>query len=459
MKAFSAILAVFLLAGQGLEAQVQPAADATSPAATRTAAQATAQAGAPAAGLSLAELRVLALSRSASLKKAGIAVDSSLLAERGDAYAWLPSITAGGKATYALGSGGALTGSASIAVTQQLWDGGKTSIQKKIDGLATESARVAARSAYLSALEEVDDAYYAVLAGGASVEAAQADLDAATAGLDLAAAKLEAGIIVKAELLKAQSEAAQAETALGQAKRNLLAASAKLASLTGLSLPLHLAPVDFQSYDGLITRLAALDDSALEGLVGGISAAAAKGNPSLKAAGYANEEARLAVDKARAGYLPLVSASMSNGLAWAEAGSGYSGSFTVSATIPLDLWNTALAVDKGKLEASSASTSLAEAGRSLDLDIRTAVYSWLSAARSIASSKKALDYAEGNYESVLESYRLSLASSSELSEAASLVSANRSAWNAARYGFLEGLAALRSLAGLESDDLLLALVP
>ena len=76
-----------------------------------------------------------------------------------------------------------------------------------------------------------------------------------------------------------------------------------------------------------------------------------------------------------------------------------------------------------------------------------------------SSSAKALDYAQSNYENVLEQFKLSSATTSDLSTAEALVSADETALITARYGFLSDLSALAVLAGLEDTSKLAALVP
>lgn len=453
IKALASFMAICIM---GAAAAQGAAAQATAPTAPATGQEA---ATAAATQVTLALARQNVLERSAALRKAGIAVDSALLTEKGEGYAYLPSVSAGAKASLAFGNPASLSGSASLSVTQPIWDGGAHAILLAIDKLATKEAQATARAALLSALETADSAYYAVLAGKDALAASQSDLDAAKASLDLAEAKLEAGIIAKTELLQVKAAAAASESSVSQAKRALQAATMKLASITGLSLPLEVANVDFAAYDKLMRTLSDLGDDGLEVLVEKVTASAAASNPSLSAALYASDRSGLSVDKARVGYLPSVSASWSNGLSFADTGVGYSGGLSISASIPLDLWNTAVDVSAARLAAQSSRIDYEETRRQLELDIRTAVYDWVSAARSIYSSRQALDYAESNYESVLESYRLSLSSASDLSDAAALVSTDRKAWNQARYDFLLGLSALRSLAGLETDDLLVGLVP
>jgi len=76
----------------------------------------------------------------------------------------------------------------------------------------------------------------------------------------------------------------------------------------------------------------------------------------------------------------------------------------------------------------------------------------------VSSSRKALDYAESHYQGILEQYRLSAASSSELSDAQALVSTSRKQLITALAQFRSNLAALRTLAGVESDELLLRII-
>ena len=123
------------------------------------------------------------------------------------------------------------------------------------------------------------------------------------------------------------------------------------------------------------------------------------------------------------------------------------------------MWNTQAAVDSKAIAARQAALDLDETQRTLNLEIEGVVFDSISSAQSVISSQKALDYAESSYQSVLERYKLSSASSSDLSDAELLVSTNRTALITARYQFLSSISSLRAYAGVESDDLLLTLVP
>ena len=259
--------------------------------------------------------------------------------------------------------------------------------------------------------------FYAALKAAATVDAAAADLDAARLRLSIAKAKAEAGVIAESDYLQAAAEAAGNETALNKARKALSSARAKLASLTGLPASTALVPVDFSSYDGLLLKLAALDESAADRLADAFMAMAEEANPALAGYALAARKATIAVDVARSAYAPSFSAGLSQGLGWgaADGFSVGSGSVTLSGSISLDLWTTANGVASARVAADSAALDAEEGARSLALDIDVAFNGLLSAASSIASSAKALEYAESSYRNVLEKFTLSSASASDRS--------------------------------------------
>lgn len=409
--------------------------------------------------LSLAKAREAALASSRTLQSSGLAVDAALVAERQQSYAMLPSVkaSAGASASYSSASkstiGDSLAASAKLTVSETVWDGA-SAVLAAIDRIATKSAREAAREAYFSVLSSVDSAYFSVLENEAIVEAAAGGLDSARLGLSIAEAKLAAGTITRTDYLEAESEASAKETALSQASRDLSIARRKLASLTGLKLPLPIEKVDFSRYDGLIRKVSAYTDEASETLAGSVRAAAYAANPSLSQSSLAVEKARAEVRSASAAYLPTVSASLSHSLSLA-ASDGLepaSGSLSVTASLPLDLWNTRAGVDAASIAARKAVLADEETRRGFDLDVDTAVYDCIAQARSVVSSEKAFEYATSHYANVLELYKLSSASASDLSTASALVSSSQQSLIGARYGFLSCISQIRSLGAFDSDE-------
>ena len=410
-------------------------------------------------GLTLAQTRTLALAQSRTLQIALAAVDTATIDERLQGFKLLPSIstTASAKAGVPWTSlQDSLNASLGVSVTQVLFDGG-ASVLSAIDSIATSAARAQARSQYFAVLDTADATYYAAAKASAAVEAAQSDLDSALASQAVAQAKLDAHMISAVAFLEQQATVVSKQAALVGAQGALSVALRTLASLTGLSLPLTLAPMEgATSADAVMQRFTALSDAQVDSLVAKIAEAAAKSNPSIAEAQLASQIAQKTVDYARAAYLPSVSASLNGGLG---VSGGLSGTLAITASLPLDLWNTQATVESRQIAARQAALKLAETQRTATISIQQAVYDSISSARSASSSQAALDYAERFYQGVQEQYRLSTASSADLADAALLVSTNRATRISSYYQFLGNLSTLRSLAGFESDELLLALVP
>ncbi len=415
--------------------------------------------------LSLAAARDLALSRSKSLKQALLAVDASLLEEKGAGYAALPSasVAVKGAFDYAGAASLSLTDaaavSATMSVSQTIYDGGANAILLAIDKLATKNARQEARAAYFAAVLSIDQAYYGVLEANAALEAALSDLAASKAHQDITQAKFDSGMVIKASLMEAQAETASKETALSQARKTLAVAKSSLKSITGTDA--QPAAIDQATYQRMLDRLMGLGEAETAALVAALRSSAAVNNPDIAAASIAVETAAKEIEQAKVGYAPTLAATWSHAASYSAAAGldlASGGSLTVALSIPLDYLSTRNAVESKSVGTAKAGLASQAAAESLELDIESDLYGLVSSASSVASSAKALDCAESNYAAKLELFKLSKASSSDLSDAQLLVSSSRSALISARYTFLKGLSALRCLVGMEAEDLYLNLL-
>jgi outer membrane protein len=419
--------------------------------------------------LSLKRARDLTLSRSATLHSALLAVDAASLAAQAQGYAALPTVTAsaGGAYDFALSGSAASpwSGSAGIDVSETLFDGGKTADLVKKYGFATEAARESFRSTRVTLIGQADAAFFAALEAQASVDAAASDLEAAKLRQTIAQAKIDAGSLSKSAYLQTEADTAGYETTLLVARKTLASAKAKMASLTGLPASTVLEQVDFSSYGVLLARLSSLNEATIDKLAADVTAIAKANSPTLAINSLTSQQARLSVAIAKKAYLPTVAAGFSQGLAYSQSsvtnqyGTTYPGSISLTATMNLDLWSTKNAVDSAAVASAQAELGADQGVTDLELSVVQALYEWISSASSISSAAKALEYAQSNYENVLEEFKLSSATTSDLSTAEALVSADETALITARYGFLSNLSTLAGLAGLEDEAALLTAVP
>jgi len=130
------------------------------------------------------------------------------------------------------------------------------------------------------------------------------------------------------------------------------------------------------------------------------------------------------------------------------------GGVTIKGSIPVDFWILKNKLDKSKIARDSAVIDYANTENSLDTDLQTALLNAFAQAGSVLSSRRSLEYTEKHFEYVMERYRLSQSSVSDLSDASSLFITSRNNHIKASYGFLQSLSRLRSLCTLDEERLM-----
>jgi outer membrane protein TolC len=320
--------------------------------------------------------------------------------------------------------------------------------------MAVGIARQEALREYFAVLDAADAAYYGALQAEAALEASEASLEAAALALSMAEIRLESGMIGYGDYLQALAEKEARETALNQARRDRTIGKVTLKNITGLAELPDAEEADFAAWEEIIQKLAELSEEGAAAFLESFRTTVTANNPALVKAALMNSRAEQAVSLAKRDYLPSLSAGVSSGINYSLRNGidAPSGRLSLSATIPLDFWVTKANVDKKEIALTEAVLDQQTAEVSLDLDIQTAALDLITLAMSVRSSLRADEYARRHYEQVLEQYRLSLASVSELSDAAALAGSNRTQYIKARYGFLSGLSRIRSLGSFPSDE-------
>jgi outer membrane protein TolC len=414
--------------------------------------------------IGIEEVRTLALANSRSLAKYNLAVMGTVLDERARIFSNLPSLSLGANASMSLWSAqnaapienpfDTLSSGASFSVSQKIFEGGKTLIQKAINEIASESARKDALSEYFNVLDSADNAYYAVLEYMAALEAEESSLQTALVSLSIAEVRLANGIINQGDYLKAMADKEARENSRNQARRNLALSVMKLKALTGLGDLPELRQIDFTGYGELILRLGNISDEEANLLYVELWKAIVSSNPSLAKAELASQRAEKNLSLTNRGYSPSLSASFSTGLNWTpNNGMEMSGGrVSLNLSIPVDYWVIANNVEKSKIARDSAALDYMSAEVSMETELQSTLLNVFSYAGSVSNTTLSLAYSERNFEYVMERYRLSQSSISDLNEASTLLINSRNNLIKARYGFLQSLSKIRSLGAFADEE-------
>jgi len=417
----------------------------------------------------LEQARLMALANSRSLAKYELSIRSSILDERNQLYAMLPSVSAGysASANYLqdwnnVNPADTLRAGATLSISQVIFQGGKSFIQKAISSIATESIRKDALAEYFNVLDAADNAYYAVLEAEAALEAEEASLQAAVLSLAIAEIRNINGMINQGDYLKAQADKETRENSRNQARRNVTLNIAKLKNLTGITGTVKLEQIDFNSYEKLLSRLSLVTDEEADKLYEMLWRLLVSSNPSLEKAVLSSQRAEKNLSLAWRDLSPTVSATIfSTGMNYSSAG-GFSttsqGGVSITGSIPLDFWVLSNRIEKSKIARDSAASDYINTEISLGYDLQNALLNSLAQAGSVLSSRRTLQYSETHFEFTMERYRLSQSSVSDMSEATSLFLTSRNNYNKAAYGFLQSLSKLRSLCAIEDEENLFSLL-
>jgi outer membrane protein len=419
--------------------------------------------------LNLEQARALGLANSRSLARYELSIRSSILDEKNQLYSMLPSVSAGynASADYLkdwefINPVDTFTAGASFSITQIIFQGGKSFIQKAISAISIESVRIDALSEYFNVLDSVDNAYYAALEAAASLEAEKSSLESANMALSIAKIRQESGMINQGDYLKALSDAESRENSYNQTRRNLILSLAKLKTLTGISGTVDLAPVDFSAYEDILARLAVISDEDADVLYEEFHKKVIASNPAFAKSLLNSKMAEKSHTLSKRDYAPVISATIfGTGLNYSTA-NGFSnssnGGVSIRGTIPVDFWLLNNKLEKSKLALESAAMDYKNTELSLETELQTALLSAFSQAGSVLSARRSLEYTEKHYQFILERYRLLQSSVSDLGDASSLFINSRNSSISGSYGFLRSLSRLRSLTALDDEKKLIAML-
>ena len=419
--------------------------------------------------INLEQARTLALANSRSLARYELAIRSSILDEKNQLYSRLPSVSADYRASMFyfrnwefVNPLDVFSTGASFSITQIIFQGGKTFIHKAISEIATESVRIDAKAEYFNVLDSVDNAYYAVLEAAASLEAEEVSLHAANLGLTIAEIRHGSGMINQGDYLKAMADKETRENSRNQARRNLALATTRFKNITGITETVIPEKIDFTSYEDVLSHLAGISDEDAGILYDRFRNLMISANPSFAKAVLNSQRAEFNYSLSRRDYAPTITASVFSSDFNYSVPNGFtsngSSGVTIRGSIPVDFWVLSNRMEKNRLALDSSAIDYINAESSLEQELLNALSNAYAQAGSVLSLRRSLDFTETHFEFVMERYRLSQGSVSDLSDATSLFISSRNNLNRASYSFLQSLSRLRSLCAIDDEEQLIKIL-
>jgi outer membrane protein len=409
--------------------------------------------------INLEQARTLALANSTSLAKYESAIRSSILDEKNQLYSMIPQVSADYRATMGyyknwefINPIDAFSSGVSFSITQIIFQGGKSFINKAISGIATESVRKDAQAEYFNTLDSADNAYYAVLEAVSALEAEEVSLQTAVLALSIAEVRQQSGMINRGDYLKALADKEMRENSRNQARRSLALCIAKFKSIIGIQAT-ELAPIDFTIYEDPLAYLAAITDEKADELYTYFWNIMASDNPSLAKAALGNKRAEMNYTLSKRDYAPTISATIFSSEFGYSAIGGFNtssnGGLSINGKIPVDFWVLGNRLEKSKIARDTEAINYTNTQNSLEQELLSALSNVFTQAGSVISLRRSLEYTESHFNYVMERYRLSQSSVADLNDATSLFISARNSLNRATYSFLQGISRIRSLCAMD----------
>ena len=276
----------------------------------------------------------------------------------------------------------------SVSFSWILWSGNKIESQISQAKLSLDSSQWGIAAARQQLKYNATDAYFKFMAARDAVKLAQESVARLERYLQDVKLQFDVGVVAKVDVLRSEVELAKAKQTLIEAQNTYDITMANLNNVMGLPLTTELKVKGDLSYAKFEQDLAVCVDLAL------------RQRPEIFQYTDAAKSAQEGITVAKAGYLPSVSATYTNGWSNTTFPGGNNHNWTVYLTTSwtfLDSGLTAGNVKKAVETYNKAQEQLRQTVDSVQLDVRSTFLSLKSAEQSIQTSSAAVGLAEEDY--------------------------------------------------------------
>ena len=276
----------------------------------------------------------------------------------------------------------------SVSLSWILWSGNKIESQISQAKLSLDSNQWGIAAARQLLKYNATDAYFKFMGARDAVKLAQESVARLERYLQDVKLQFDVGVVAKVDVLRSEVELAKAKQTLIEAQNLYDLAMANLNNVMGMPLTTELRVKGDLSYSKFEQDLATCVDLAL------------RQRPEIFQYTDAAKSAQEGITVAKAGYLPSVSATYTNGWSNTNFPGGNNYNWTVYLTTNwtfLDSGLTAGNVKKAVETYHKAQEQLRQTVDSVQLDVRSTFLSLKSAEQSIQTSSAAVGLAEEDY--------------------------------------------------------------
>ena len=308
----------------------------------------------------------------------------------------------------------------------------------------------------MSLINDIENKFFNVQEAILGLQIAQSDYDNALVYEEITDVRHAQGAISQADYFRIKADVQQKMVRFIINQSSYFTALQDLRLILNISEEIEIDEIEGTSLDeAQPTNPFPMDVNELQNLVNRLVIFGIENNLSLKNNELNLENLKKNVTTAAGNFMPSISLSYRKEWQKYDIQDNFtdSGTISLNASIPIfPVGNNTANYLKNRASFRKAEFDQDTAENTLNLNIRTAAISWISATQSEISARYSLEYAENAYQQTLERYRQGVVSSMELLDSDIIYSNARYQYINTQFNILRSKANLKYLLNIEDEE-------
>ncbi|MDP8269343.1 MAG: TolC family protein [Candidatus Tenebribacter davisii] len=343
------------------------------------------------------------------------------------------------------------------SITQPVFNGGKIWLGARIANDVYKISKESLNNKTLSTVADVESKYFTVLENKNLFEISQKDLQSSQSNVEIAQVRYDSGSLSKAELLQFQSELASKEVSLIQRENLYEISLLELANFLQIDKVEELAEIPIEIHQPTLDLLSSKSLAELDEMIEEIINIGEDSNPTLKISEISIRTNKKSLLMAGGNFLPSVNLQYSNNWSKYDFQEDYneSGQLGVNLSVPIfPLVNNGLEVAKANHNLKQSKYSFESASDAIKLSLQSSLINLVASAKTVKSSKLAMEYSMETYEQMQERFTLGVITANDLLSVEVMFTSAQNQYTSSFYNFLRAKSTLQLLMGTSDSQVL-----
>ncbi len=340
-----------------------------------------------------------------------------------------------------------------FTVSQPLFTGGSLFLNTRMQSNTYKISEASYKTTKLQTVSDVESKYFSALENKDLLEVARKSLESARKHEAIAKVRFESGTLTQSEYFKIKSETATKEVTLLQMESLWTVSRQDLENFLTLKEEITLSKIPPAGIEQEASEFDAYDSDRITKFVANSVDYSLKNNYSIKSSELGLKTAKLAKYMSTGKFLPTLSLSYNK--KWDEIeGMDEDDSGTLTLNASMNIFPLIDTYSDYKSSAHSYSAAFFNHENTKDqisLNVKRQAYAMITAAKSIKSSRLALNYAEQTFLQMEERFRQNLISATELLDTEIMYISSQNQYTKSLYDFLKAKSALLNQLGVENE--------